>query len=236
MRHSFIDAHSNIESILRYIDPRIKIITFILFILFIILTPANSLGAFGLYLVIILALALLSKIPFYFILKKSLTVIPFVLMIALFAIVSKDTDKFLNIFIKAYLAVLCMILLVSSTPFAVLLKALERLRFPKLMVMIISFMYRYIFVIEDELDKMKMAKESRSCARSKWLENKALANILGVLFIRSYERAEAVYLAMCSRGFDGEIRTLDDFKIELKDLAFIVCVLVSLALIRFVFI
>lgn len=98
-----------------------------------------------------------------------------------------------------------MILLMTSTKFSDLIKALEKLKFPHLITMILSFMYRYIFVVLDELHKMKHAKEARQAGRSsKWFHTKVLANMIGVLFIRSYERAESVYLAMCSRGYDGK--------------------------------
>jgi cobalt/nickel transport system permease protein len=95
---------------------------------------------------------------------------------------------------------------VATTRFSELLKAFEKLGCPKIITMIMSFMYRYIFVIEDELMKMKQAKESRSVGGSGFFHAKALANMLGTLFIRSYERAEAVYLAMCARGFDGDVK------------------------------
>ena len=111
----------------------------------------------------------------------------------------------MNILIKSYLSILCLILLVTTTKFSELLRAFEKLGCPKIITMIMSFMYRYIFVIEDELMKMRQAKESRSVGGSRYFHAKALANMLGTLFIRSYERAEAVYLAMCARGFDGSV-------------------------------
>lgn len=81
---------------------------------------------------------------------------------------------------------------------------------PKIFIMIMSFMYRYLFLLVDEVQRMQRAKESRSFGKAKHLHTlRTLSNIIGVLFIRSYERAERVYLAMCSRGFHGEIKTLD---------------------------
>jgi cobalt/nickel transport system permease protein len=102
-------------------------------------------------------------------------------------------------------------LLTSTTKFTSLLKGLERLKVPKIFIMIISFMYRYLFLIVDELQRMERAKKSRTFGKAGRLRIiKTLSNIAGVLFVRSYERAERVYLAMCSRGFDGEIRTLEE--------------------------
>jgi cobalt/nickel transport system permease protein len=126
-----------------------------------------------------------------------------------------------NVTVKAILSVLCTILLITTTRFSDLLKALEKLKCPRLFTMVLSFMYRYIFVIEDELMKMRQAKESRSVGGSRWFHTKVLANMLGVLFIRAYERGENVYLAMCSRGFDGQIRTMNDFRLKMTDFCFL---------------
>ncbi len=232
MKHAFLDEYSQTDSFIHKLDPRIKLITFITFILFVIFTGPTSFMAFALYALLIMALTLFSKIPVKFILARSFNIIPFVLMIAAFNITYSGLIIFWNILIKAFLSVSCMTLLMATTRFTDLLKALERLRFPGLITMILSFMYRYIFVVQDELMKMIQAKESRSVGGSAWFHVKTHANMLGVLFIRAYERAESVYLAMCSRGFNGKIKTADDFDINRKDLSFLALITLLLAAIR----
>lgn len=252
MRHAYIDQYSNIDSIIHRIDPRVKITSFITFILFVIFTRPTSFITFALYGALITILILLSKIPIMFILKRSLVIIPFVLTVSIFIPFIKKGEiaggysfgtlkltvtydglmVFWNVLIKSYLSILCMILLMTSTRFSDFLKAWERLRCPKIITMILSFMYRYIFVVQDELMKMKQAKDSRSVGGSKWFHIKTLANMIGVLFIRSYERAESVYLAMCSRGFDGKIKTISDFQLTKKDLIFLSIIIVSLISIK----
>ncbi len=228
MRHFYIDRYSRIDSYIHRIDPRIKIIAIFALIVFIILTPADYFVSFALYAAFIAILIFVSKIPALFILKRSLVIIPFVLMVALF----NGLAIFWNVLIKAYLSVLSMIMLTSSMRFGDFLKALEKLKLPRIFIMVLSFMYRYVFVIEDELMKMKQAKEARSVGGSNWLQSKALANMLGVLFIRAYERAEKVYLAMCSRGFSGEIKTIYNFRMQHSDLAFLLLVAGVLAAIK----
>ena len=207
MRHAYLDQYSDRGGFVSRLDPRLKTLISAIFIIFIILTKPNSFFAFSLYGVLIAVLILISKAPLLFILKRSLAVIPFVLMVGIFNLVSgrEGFVLFMNILIKSYLSILCLILLVTTTKFSELLRAFEKLGCPKIITMIMSFMYRYIFVIEDELMKMRQAKESRSVGGSRYFHAKALANMLGTLFIRSYERAEAVYLAMCARGFDGSV-------------------------------
>jgi len=208
MRHAYLDQYSEVESFLSSLSPLLKVPAFLTAVLIIVLTRPGSFLAFSFYGLLIAVLILLSRIPLIFILKRSFVVIPFVLLVALFNLFSGREGIFLffNTLIKSYLSLLCIILLVATTRFSELLKAFERLGCPKVITMIMSFMYRYLFVIEDELMKMRQAKESRSVGGSKFFHARALANMLGILFIRSYERAEAVYLAMCARGFDGSVK------------------------------
>ena len=114
------------------------------------------------------------------------------------------------------------------------LKALEALKCPQVMILIFSFMYRYVFVVEDEFMKMRQAKKSRSVHHSWWREVKCLSNMIAVLFLRSCERAEAVYLAMCSRGFKGSVPYHPEFRLAFGDMVFLAVIVISLAAIRYV--
>lgn len=213
MQHSYIDKYAGLDSFVHRIDAKAKIAIFSAFILLIALTGPAAYPYFILYGALLFFAALVSKVPFSFLFKRSLTVIPFVILIALFIPFIKGEEGvvlFWSIVIKSYLSVLFLILLTSTTKFTSLLKGFERLRVPKVFIMIISFMYRYIFLIVDEVQRMERAKESRSFANTGCLRAvRTLSNIAGVIFVRSYERAERVYIAMCSRGFDGEIKTLE---------------------------
>lgn len=248
MKHFFIDKYSGLDSCIHRLDPRVKIIAMFALILSVIFTPPDAFVSLALFFILIGALVVLSRIPVGFVLQRSLVIVPFVLMVAVFIPFFKKGEiaggyslgsleltvsysglmVLWNVLIKSYLSVLSMILLVASTAFSDLLKAMEKLRVPRLFLLIISFMYRYIFLFEDELMKMRQAKESRSVGGSKPFHAKTLANLLGVLFIRAYERGEQVYLAMCSRGFSGEIRTLDDFRLRKSDLYFLLIIIAAL--------
>jgi len=252
VKHTFIDKYSEINSFIHRLDPRIKIISFLFFILLVVFTRPNSIFTFALYGIVISTLILLSKIPIKYILKRSLVIVPFVLTIAIFIpffkkgqvaggysfgtlklTVTYDGLMILwNVSVKAILSILCTILLMTSTRFSDLLKALERLKFPNLFIMILSFMYRYIFVIVDELMKMRQAKAARSVGGSKWFHTKVLTNMIGVLFMRAYERGENVYLAMCSRGFNGQIKTMNNFQLKMSDLCFLFILISILTSIR----
>ena len=252
MKHDYIDKYSDIDSFLHRRDSRVKIISLAVFVLFIVLNNPESYISFALYGCLIAILILLSRIPFRHVFKRSISIVPFVLVIAVFIPFLKEGETvwelsigrwrltvtheglilFWNILIKAYLSTLCIILLMASTTFIRLLKALEDMKLPKIIVMIFSFMYRYIFVLQDELEKMKRAKESRSVSGGRWMQIRVLSNMLGVLFIKSYEKGESVYLAMCSRGFDGTIRTFERNRLAKTDALFMSVVFILLTCIR----
>jgi cobalt/nickel transport system permease protein len=78
------------------------------------------------------------------------------------------------------------------------------------MVNIASFMLRYINVVTDEMERMRIARASRGFEARGIRDWRILASVVATLFMRSYERGERVHLAMLSRGFTGVLpRTAD---------------------------
>ena len=236
MEHFFIDKYSELDSAIHRLDPRVKLITFLAYILFVIFTPPTQYLSFTLYAAILLLLIIISRVPIGYIIKRSLVVIPFILVIGLsmpFLKEESPSSIFWNVFSKAYLSVLCMILLSQTTKFSLLLKGLENFKIPRLIIMVLAFMYRYVFVILDEFMRTLRAKKLRTFGRIKnTLEIKALSGIIANIFIRSYERAERVYQAMCSRGFTGEIKLLKPPKLNARDVLFTVIFLLTLMIIK----
>lgn len=229
MHHKFIDQYSDGNSFLHKLDPRVKIIVFMALICCVVLTPAPYLPSLFLYGVLILSLLKISKLPWRFILLRSLIFLPFMVVVGLSVIagrVNGRPDFFAAILMKSFLAVFCVILLVATTPFADLLKGFEKMRFPSLLLMVFSFMYRYLYLFSDHLMEMNRARESRTVSIQRWPRIKALSNMIGSLFIKSYETAEEVYLAMCSRGYDGQIRTVRPFVLKPRDYSFLAVVFV----------
>jgi cobalt/nickel transport system permease protein len=126
---------------------------------------------------------------------------------------------FAAVVIKAWLSVMVTGLLVATTPFSTLLKAMRSLRVPAVLVSTISFMYRYLFVLVDEAMRLMTAREARAVGsgRSVAWRARVLGGMIGSLFIRSYERSERIYAAMLSRGFGGEARTLTELQWQTRD-------------------
>lgn len=141
----------------------------------------------------------------------------------------------LTIMLKSWVSVQAATLLVFTTPFHDLLEGLARLRLPALMVAIISLMYRYLAVLTGEANRMMRARASRAAvvpgARrpgTVW-QARVVGNMVGALFIRSYERSERVYLAMQSRGYSGHVRHIHDRPFPRPQLAILAMAVAVLA-------
>ncbi len=224
MKHDFLDKYSKLGSVIHELDPRTKIITFLLFIIFVITTAPHDYLSFAAYAAIIFIVVLLSKVPLSYVFKRVLVIIPFVLLVALFLPFANKGPEgwtiFWNVIIKSFLAVLATIMLSSTTRFHILLKGFELLKFPKIMIMMLAFMYRYVFILVDEAHRMERARDSRYFGGEYLRQIKIVCNIIGLLFIRAYERGERVYQSMSARGFDGNIITMNELKYTKSDIFF----------------
>lgn len=246
-----LDQHAPGDSLLHRLDPRTKLVTTLAFVLMVVATPAGEWKAFALYFVLAATVVALSRVPVLHLWKRSLVIVPFVLLVAAFlpflkpgevagsfnigawqvSVSYSGLELFWSIAVKAWLSVLSMLLLSSTTPFPTLLQGLRRLGLPRVMVTLLSFMYRYIFVLVEEATGMQRARESRSFGGKRLWQIRSVGNIIGTLFIRSYERGERVYRAMLSRGFEGEVRTMNKGRLARADVGFGAAFLLYLALV-----
>ena len=223
MKHSFIDKYSDLDSPIHRLDPRTKLVLGLAFVLTLVLIPQRAWPTFGIALGLLLIVALLSRVPLLYLLSRSAAVIPFAFLVTFFRVIPQGEEGLVAgaiIGAKAWLSALALVLISATTPFPLLLKGMEKLKMPQELVLVLSFMYRYIFVLLDEAMRMERAWASRGAGRNWWASFKAMAGVVGVLFMRSYERAERVYQAMLARGFEGEVRTFNSLKFSAADLAF----------------
>ena len=200
--------------------------TVLAFIAVSVSTPITRWPAFVAFFLLLVAAALASKIPLLLLFKRALIEIPFIFFAILMpffgtgekfeiAGIALYRDGLLagtSIVVKGTLGVLAAVILSTTTPAREILRGLERLKLPAVMVQIASFMLRYVNVISDEMERMKVARESRGFVATGIKHWKVLATSAAALFIRSYERGERVHLAMLSRGFDGNLPSLENNK------------------------
>ena len=211
----YIHRHSIVHSL----PSHLKIIAVLLFILFVVSTPITYWPAFVIFLALVIAAATAGKISILTLSKRALIEVPFIFFAVLmpffgtgerfelgpFNLYREGLLAGLSIVAKGTLGVLSAVILSTTTTAREILRGLERLRLPTIMVQIASFMLRYVNVISDEMERMKIARQSRGFDATGVKHWKVIATSAAALFIRSYERGERVHLAMLSRGFDGEL-------------------------------
>jgi cobalt/nickel transport system permease protein len=130
-------------------------------------------------------------------------------------------SRFLNVALKSWLSVQAAIVLAASTPFPDLLQAMRAVRIPRLLVAMFGLMWRYLFVLADEALRLMRARSARSgvleaataprASRTggtlAW-RGRVVGGMAGSLFLRAFERSDRIYVAMLSRGYNGEVPSL----------------------------
>jgi cobalt/nickel transport system permease protein len=161
----------------------------------------------------------IAQLPLITVAKRSLIEIPFIFFALLMPFFGSG-EKFqlaglevyregllagASIVTKGTIGILVAINLSATTTAREILRGLEILKLPTPMVQIASFMLRYVNVVNDEMQRMSVARQSRGFEATGVKHWPVLATAAGALFIRSYERGERVHLAMLARGFNGEL-------------------------------
>jgi len=257
MHADVFDRYHESDSRLHRLDPRVKVAVTVLFILSNALLPDGAWSAFGFAWLLLVWANYLSRLGVDFSFRRSFLALPFALAgfsaifsplgnplgewrLGALALIPTDYGlvKFFSILARSWLSVQAAILLAAVTRFPDMIHALEHLRAPKILTAIIAFLYRYLFVLTDEVMRLMRARESRSAAapnassaRSVMWRARVAGNMAGQLFLRSYERSDRIHNAMLARGYDGNLRTLNPHAMRPGDwLFFSSCVILILLL------
>ena len=202
MAHDFLDRYSRLHSPIHALGAGWKAGGAMLLVLLVVLTPPSRALWLAAPAAALLLIAVLSRIPWRFLAGRLLLLEPLAIGVALLALFQEDGWRlFLLLVAKSTLCLLAMVLLSNTTPFSRLLDVLRALRVPGLLITTLALMYRYIFVLIDESHRLRRARSSRTFVRGRRGAWKGLATVIGQLFVRSTERAERVYAAMCARGW-----------------------------------
>jgi cobalt/nickel transport system permease protein len=260
MHDNVFDRYHSHESLIHHLDPRVKLVVTVLFILSNALLPDAAWLAFAFSWLLILTCNQLAQLGLGFSFKRSFVALPFALaaITAIFSIPGKalgqwqiawltlvPTDagllRFASILVRSWLSIQMAILLVATTQFPDLLHAFEHLRVPRILTTIIAFLYRYLFVLTDEVFRLLRAREARSASLPGQKHGGSLVwrarvtgNMAGQLFLRSYERSDRIYNAMLSRGYRGDLRTLNLHVMYKRDWLILGAALSALALIQLI--
>jgi cobalt/nickel transport system permease protein len=225
-----IDAFENITSmeqsyrasgILQKINPLVKVVS--LGSLIVTALMVDNLISLFFLAIVVTSLALVTKVSVRIFIYRSTFIPIFALIISLpliflgsgdiiaigwfgLSISSEGLLRMLTFTGRVWVSVATLVLLTSTTEFAVLVQVLRSLRAPRFLIAMIFMTYRYLFLTLHEVYRLLLAKESRTFIKKRNLNLgtlRSLGNLFGSLFIRAYERSERVYLAMVARGYVG---------------------------------
>lgn len=126
----------------------------------------------------------------------------------IYGISSQGIFQALHIFTKAMGIISTVYFLVMNTPMTDITLALYKLKFPTLFVELLELVYRFIFILTETAENIKIAQDSRLGYINMKISYKSTSELISRLFISSYKKADAIYDALESRGYNGELTTV----------------------------
>jgi cobalt/nickel transport system permease protein len=221
VKHNFIDRYAGLDSPLHLMSARSKLVGFTALIVAVLCIPQQQGFAFFAYFFLTAIMMGISQIPLGYIVGRTLVILPFIVLAGL-ASPWRGIEAFTFLILRAVLCLMLLILLTNTTRFVELLRGLRKLGCPRILVLNLSFLYRYLFVLMEEVMRMRQARDCRRVGKAPMKQElKLLGSMLGTLLIRSFERAERLYQAMLSRGYSGELHVQAPRRFSWRDLAFL---------------
>jgi cobalt/nickel transport system permease protein len=221
------------NSIIHALDPRVKIIIVALFSVIVAVSSRflSLLPALGISLFLVVMAKLPIKRVFYRVLLVNglilflWFVLPFtyngqgLFAIGPFIATKEGILLASQITVKSNAILLSMIALLSTTPIFSLGHAMGQLYFPDKITHLFLFTFRYIHVIYKEYRRLINAMKMRGFVpRTNIHTYKSYAYLVGMLLVRSYDRAERIHKAMRCRGFNKKYHSLTQFSLKMEDI------------------
>jgi cobalt/nickel transport system permease protein len=218
------------------LDPRAKLLGLAGVTLVAVSTPLRAWPAFVACALALAAVAVVGRVGPRVLWSRARVVLPLVLFVGVFVPFVRGGDRvslgvfsvseaglatFAAVSVKASIGTLSAVLLGATTAFPDVLHGLERMRAPRLLVLIAGFMYRYLFVIVDETRRMRTALAARAYRPRHALQAAAIGRVVIAMFLRTYDRGERVYVAMLARGYGGTMPRLDALALRRADFVFL---------------
>ena len=232
--------------LLQRIDPRVKLVT-MLGVLVAAALVRNTVVLLGLY-VVTLVVAAASRLKLSFFVKRVWLFIPIftgiVVLPATLNIITKGhivvplghwwfgqrigmTSAGLQaaalIVSRVAVSISIVVLLTLTTPWAKLMGALRALFVPRMFIQVVGMAYRYIFFLLGSVDDMYTARKSRTVGVDTDVQagRAFVSATAGALFGKAHALSEEVHMAMVSRGYTGNARSLDSFRVGVMEYAWI---------------
>lgn len=218
------------------LDPRVKIVGLIGLVVVSVSLPPGAWLAFAALAAVLVGLVAVARLRPLHVLRRMTVEVPFLLAAAVLPFTVEDGVVLgVTVGAKITIGVLAMVILSSTTPFPRLLRGFELLRTPRLIVVIVAFMWRYLHVLGEQVSNMQTARAARGySARFFWQAAASTGSLVATLFLRSLGRGERVYLAMLSRGYAGTMpeAAVERFALRRVDRFFLAALAALLVLVR----
>ena len=225
------DRYVERGGLIHLLDPRVKVAVAPSFVVSVALLPDGAWPALAAAFALVMLAAVAARISPWLVIRRSLLGLPFLLaaVTLLFTVPGRavwagpwgvsisDAGllRFGGIVARSLVSIQGAVLLTATTRFPDILHALRHLKVPAVLVSIIGFMYRYLFVLVDEVERLIRARAARSGRRPGLTGGGSLGwraavtgHMAGQLLVRSLDRSDRVYNAMLARGYRGEMLTM----------------------------
>jgi cobalt/nickel transport system permease protein len=240
MHVSVADQFQPADSPWHAADARVKVALVLAFVAVVSLTSLDRWPTLLILLGLVWSAALSGHLKLQWLLKRSLLALPFVaaalplplttrgsslatLPLVGWSVSLEGTLRLLAVLTKSWLSIQAALFLTGTTPFNRMLAGLRSLGTPRILISIVSLMYRYLFVFADETTRVQVARAARSGLIAGhrppglvW-QARVAGHQAGLLFVRALERSERVYAAMLARGYSGETRVLAERPLATRD-------------------
>ena len=220
-------------SVVHWLYPLLKLLTTVIYLIVVVSFDKYEVAGLLPFLFFPVLIINLAELPLVPLVKRMLPAAPLVLGIGIlnpvfdhqvFAVggltLSMGWITFISVCLKCLLTVFAALLLIATTGMNNLAAALRMLRIPKLFVLQLLLTYRYISVLLEEVSLIWRAYSLRAPGQ-KGINWKVWGPLIGQLILRTFDRAQRVYQAMCLRGFTGEYNTGSQKRLTLWDLAYL---------------
>ncbi len=177
--------------------------------------PLELWPAQGLLLALVFVGLSLAGVTMPYLLRRLGLFLPLLLVFGFSAPILRSNDAVwswtFSLWLRCTVSFMAGLWLIHVLPFRELLTTLRRWHCPPALIAMLGFMYRYSFILWDELHRLRNARAARDFGGGPWWRAWSInSQVIGLLLLRAMERAERTHRAMLARGWDGSVRFLDD--------------------------
>ncbi len=228
------------ESVIHSIDPRLRVVLALIYSFVVALSSSFVILVFS--LVTSVVLVTIARLDAREVFKRLTVVLGFLLLLWLFmpltypgatlfsvgplGFSSPGVRLATQISLKSMAILLSLMALLTTMSIATLGHALGCLGIPDKLVCLLLITYRYVFVMEQEYQRLIRAMKIRGFKPGTNLHSyQSYAYLVGMLFVHASARADRVSKAMRCRGFKGKFHSLRQFGPDERNRPFAVIML-----------